>query len=195
MSFSELEARIAAQVTVDTETQPSDPKWLAYKHVHFDVDGLVHRVVSMHGWGAAVHDELMIEIQPWTGCNIPLHALAVEGKDDPECAGFRRETTALTCVTCASGLVAAGDVQRQVNKQLLFGAAYGLKSVSQTVLSTSRQAGKTHMLRQFAKYQQFTDAMVLGYAAHDAANVLAQRAYRRFSMHFRHVLAQMVLPP
>lgn len=206
MTFSQMEARIAAQYAVDTETEPAEPRWLKFRHVLFDVDGLVHRVTSARELGAQVHDEVMLEIHPWTGCGIPLHALAEEAKDDPTHVGFRDESTALTCMACASGLPGMGDVYRQVQKQLLFGAAYGA-SPATIMQSVGRMSGKSNFLRQLTKYQQFAKQLVAPYAKQDTKNALElgnaihqalQRPLfprkRRFSSRFMRQLARAVLP-
>lgn len=200
-NYSSLEMQIAAkyaeQVSVDTETQPKEPKWHAYRRVLFDMDGLVHRVTMSRELTTQVHDEMMIELQPLTGCGIPLDALGKEAGDDPERVGFRREDTPLTCVTCASDRVGAGDIHRQTQKQLLFSMAYGLKGSAQAVLG--RMSGKSNYAR-LMQSMQHTQAMVRGYAAHDAARVLGyDKALfprkRRYDASFMHRFARMVLPP
>lgn len=203
-NYTSLEMQIAAkyaeQISVDTETQPKEPKWYGYRRVLFDMDGLVHRVTMSRELTSQVHDEMMIELQPLTGCGIPLDALGKEAGDDPERVGFRGEDTALTCMLCASGRLGAGDIHRQAQKQLLFGAAYGLKGVSASVLTrTGRMSGKSNFMRQLASYQKFTNAMVLGYAAHDTARVLGltQTMFprkRRYDASFMHRFARLVLP-
>lgn len=193
MSFSQLEARIAAQYVVDTETQPKAPTWTAYKHVRFDMDGLVHRVTRMPGVGARVHDEAVLEEHPFTGCGIPLFALAEECKDDPERVGFCAETESLTCMTCASGLSADGDVLRQTYKQLLFGAAYGV-SGRKIMSSVGRMSGKSYSLKAMAQTMfRHQRAMLQGHAAHVLLIDDAARRHR-FSADFRRRLARAVLP-
>lgn len=177
---------------VDTETTPTLPAWHAFKRVRFDMDGLVHRVTAVRAFHEIVHGEETFGLAPYTGCGVPLHALAKEGHSDPESAGFCDESVSLTCMTCASGRAGDGDTQKQTNKALMFSALYG-KSSPNVMAAVRRQAGKSQLAKSFAEYQKLTNAYVLGYAAHDAVAALAMQRKPRFRASFIRRLARLVL--
>lgn len=136
MNFSQLEAKIAEQYT--EMFGPRQPSWTDFRRVRYDMDGLVHRVTVVREFGMAVHDEVDIELQPWTGCGIPLVALVKEAGMRPEQAGFTDEATPLTCFICASDRMGAGDRRRIDMKNLGFmhgyGKSYNLKNIAAQVL-------------------------------------------------------------
>jgi hypothetical protein len=203
MNLSYKDAEVLG-FSVDTETEPKTPAWAKYTRILFDMDGLVHRVTISRELIHQVHDEMMHELEPWTGCGIPLAALGKEAGDVPERVGFRSEGEPLTCVSCASGRQGFGDIHRQVRKALMFSSMYGGKSYNMKQV-VGRMSGKASNLRQMVKYQQFTNQIVRNYAKADAENTMAlgnalHSAYermhrRRFSCNFIHQLATAVLPP
>lgn len=151
--------------------------WIAFPYVQ--VDSTVHRVVGIRALGAMVHDEVTVELHPWTGCGT---ALSAPGPDiDPFTCGFRRTDVPLTCVICASGVFAAGDRARVVRKEALFGVAYGLKN-----------GAMRHYVTSVAMYR----GQQIHYAAADAYNAAAlhRRLTRQsISADFRRRWAHAVL--